>query len=158
MNRRAMLMTLAGLPLAAAGCGRIRQSRLNPFNWFGRRRRNETTATTTPGEAADGRVLVAEVTDLTIEEVPGGALIRATGLPPTQGWWKADLKSENHGRPDENGVLTYRFLVYPPPLPTPVSAPRSRDITVAVYISDIRLEGVAEIVVQGQSNSLSSRR
>ncbi len=158
MNRRtALLMTLA-LPAGLASCGRIRDSRLNPFNWFGRSRRQATTATLNPNEAADGRQLIAEVTELEVEQAHGGAIVRASGLPPTQGWWKAELVSETHGRPDENGVLTYRFLVYQPFADTRVSTPQSRILTAGIFVSDQRLESATKIVVQGETNSLSSGR
>lgn len=158
MNRRTAVLSLVALPLALSGCAKLGQSRLNPFNWFGGARRRKSEATETEAENADGRLLVREVTDLTIEQVPGGAIVRATGLPPTQGWWKADLKSDTRGRPDEKGVVTYRFLVYPPLKNERVSTPQSREITVAVFLSDIRLAEISEIVVQGASNSLASAR
>lgn len=158
MHRRTVVLATFALPLALAGCGRMRESRLNPLNWFGRARRNRTQATLKPNEAADGRQLVREVTELQVEQSQGGAIIRAAGLPPTQGWWKAELVSETRGRPDEDGVLTYRFLVYQPPGQTRTSTPQSRRLTAAVFLSDIRLETIATIVVQGETNSLSSGR
>ncbi|MCX8507822.1 MAG: hypothetical protein ORN49_02900 [Rhodobacteraceae bacterium] len=158
MNRRtALLMTLA-LPAGLAGCGRIRDSKLNPFNWFGGARREESTAVLKPNEAADGRQLIAEVTELKVEPSHGGAIIRAAGLPPTQGWWKAELVSETHGRPDDTGVLTYRFLVFQPLADSRVSTPQSRLLTAAVFLSDSRLQAVSKIVVQAERNSLSSGR
>lgn len=158
MHRRTALLAAFALPLALAGCGRMRESRLNPLNWFGRARRARTAATLKPNEAADGRLLIREVTEMQVEQSQGGAIIRAAGLPPTQGWWKAELVSETRGRPDEDGVLTYRFLVYQPLTQTRVSTPQSRMVTAAVFLSDIKLEAVARIVVQGESNSLSSSR
>lgn len=158
MNRRTAVLSLAIMPLALSGCGRLRESRLNPFNWFGRARRRESQATVTKAESADGRLLVPQVTDLTVEQAAGGAILHATGLPPTQGWWKAELKSETRGRPDENGVVTYRFLVFPPIGQEPQSTPQSRDITVAVFVPQIRLDTISEIVVQGETNALSTRR
>ncbi|HQY43712.1 MAG TPA: hypothetical protein PK450_05975 [Paracoccaceae bacterium] len=158
MHRRTVVLATFALPLALTGCGRIRESRLNPLNWFGRARRNRTAATLSPIEAADGRLLIREVTELQVEKSQGGAIIRAAGLPPTQGWWKAELVSETRGRPDEDGVLTYRFLVYQPLGQTRVSTPQSRRLTAAVFLSDIKLEAITRIVVQGETNSLSSNR
>ena len=77
---------------------------------------------------------------------------------PTQGWWKAELVSDNRSRPDENGVLTYRFLVFQPLGATPVSTPQSRELTAAIFVSDIRLADVTQIVVQGETNSRTSGR
>lgn len=145
--------------LVLAGCGRVRESRLNPFNWFGRS--VETTEVVTeaavPGRPDDDRILVAEVTDMEVARQPGGAIIRASGLPPTQGWWNTDLVAENGGVPVD-GVLTFRFVIAKPLEPTPVSTPQSRELTAATYVPDIKLEGVSQIVVLGAGNSRSSRR
>ena len=88
---------------------------------------------------------------------PGGAIVRATGLPPTQGWWDASLVAENSGLPVD-GVLTYRFVVDQPREATRVSTQQSREVTAAAYLSDIKLEGISQIVVLGAENSQSSRR
>lgn len=148
------------LALVLAGCGRIRESRLNPFNWFGRS--TPTVVTTAaepvvPGRPADPRLLVAEVTEMEVARQPGGAIVRATGLPPTQGWWNAALVAENGGVPVD-GVLTYRFVVDQPRGATRVSTPQSREVTAAAWLSDIRLADVRQIVVLGAQNSRSSRR
>jgi hypothetical protein len=158
MNRRTAVLSALALPIALSGCGRIRESRLNPFNWFGRSRRRTTRATVAPAEVVDGRQLIREVTDLEVARMPNGAIVRASGLPPTQGWWDAELVSENRGRPDENGVLTYRFLVFQPPGQTRVSTPQSRELTAAVFLSNIDLGPVRQIVVQGEGNSRVSGR
>lgn len=145
--------------LVLAGCGRARESRLNPFNWFGRS--EETTQTVTegavPGRPDDGRILIAQVTDLEVARQPGGAIVRASGVPPTQGWWNTDLVAENGGVPVD-GVLTYRFVIAEPLTPNRASTPQSRELTAATYVSDIKLEGVSQIVVLGAENSRSSRR
>ncbi|ESW59252.1 MAG: hypothetical protein Q27BPR15_18560 [Rhodobacter sp. CACIA14H1] len=153
MRRRVLL----GLGAAAlvAGCGRIRDSRLNPFNWFGGARRRERVEDTAPVEAQDPRLLVADVVSLNVDPYSAGAIVRAKGIPPTQGWWEAELVA----RPiDENGVQVYDFRVFPPVTETPAGTPMSREITVAVSISAVKLDQISEIVVQGQNNALSSRR
>lgn len=157
MNRRTMIFSAMALPLVAAGCGKMRDSRLNPFNWFGRSRRNETKTTLAPNEAADGRQLIAEVTHLEVVKNPTGAIVQAAGLPPTQGWWKAELVADNYGEPVD-GVLTYRFLVFQPAGAADVSTPQSRELTAAKFISNTRLAAITKIVVQGEKNSMSSGR
>lgn len=152
MKRRVLL----GLGAAAlvASCGRIRESRLNPFNWFGGARRRERVEAT-PVEAGDPRPLVAEVVTLDVEPYSGGAIVRAKGIPPTQGWWDAELVA----RPvDEDGVLVFDFRVFPPVTQTPQGTPMSREITVATSLSAVKLDQIGEIVVQGANNALSSRR
>lgn len=143
-----------GAAFVVTGCGAVRDSRLNPFNWFGGARRRERVQQTAE-VARDQRLLVADVTSLAVDPYSSGAIVRATGIPPTQGWWDAELVA----RPiDENGVLVYDFRVFPPLINTPPGTPRSREITVGTSISRVRLDQVREIVVQGANNALSSRR
>ena len=151
--RRRVLLGL-GAALVVASCGRIRDSRLNPFNWFGGAKRREQVAAT-PAEEQDPRLLVADVVSLNVDPYSAGAIVRAKGIPPSQGWWEAELVA----RPiDENGVLVYDFRVFPPLTNTPQGNTRSREITAGASISTTRLDQVREIVVQGANNALSSRR
>ena len=59
---------------------------------------------------------------------------------------------------DENGVLVYEFRLLPPLGRTDVNTQTSREIDVAIYMSDVKLEDVREIVVQGATNARSARR
>ena len=77
MTSRALLTLLA--VVMVAGCATVSESRLNPFNWFGR---SESSAVVTQSPNADPRNLVSQVVSLRVEQVPGGAIIHATGLPP----------------------------------------------------------------------------
>lgn len=140
--------------MALTSCGAIRGSQLNPFNWFGRsqERQVEEFGIKRP---ADTRGLVEQVLSLTIEPTPQGALVRATGVSPMQGYYDAELVA----RPvDENGVLVFDFRIMPPPVQKPVGAVRTREVTVAAALSTRALEGIREIVVQGATNARSSRR
>lgn len=151
---RHALFAVLIVTLGLGACGRIRDSRLNPFNWFGGSTRSQTVAPV-PEEVADPRPLVSNVTALAIERMPGGAVVRATGVPPTQGYWAAELVE----RPiDDNGVLVFDFRVAPPPAASAVSTVRSREITVASFLSDKRLETIRTITVQGANSARSSRR
>lgn len=158
--KRIVTVTLV-VTLAVAGCGRIRDSRLNPFNWFGgsqsqpRAEVSALEAGMTP--VADPRQLVDQVTSLSINRTPQGAIVEAAGLPQTQGYWDADLVAENGGEPAE-GVLTYRFVVAPPSGPRRVSTPQSREVTAAAFVSNAKLAEVSKIVVLGLGNSRSSAR
>ena len=150
--KRTVLAGMAAV-LVLAGCGAIRESRLNPFNWFGRSEERATPVNiATP---ADPRALAAEILAMTVEPYPGGAIVKATARTPSQGWWDAALVA----RPlDENGVLVYDFRIFPPLTGTPTGTPRSREVTAAVAVSDIALQNVTEIVVQGETNARASRR
>jgi hypothetical protein len=146
-------LVVLGLAAALAGCGRLRQSKLNPFNWFKKSQPRETIVL--PGEKDDPRPLVDTVLSMAVEPIPGGAVVRARGVTPTQGWWDAELVLRDV---EEAGVLVYEFRLQPPPGRTDVNTQQSREIDVAIYISDVKLEGVREIVVQGATNARTSRR
>lgn len=146
-------LAVLSLTLILAGCGGFRESKLNPFNWFGRSK--ETAPVVVADPAADSRALVETVLSMQVEQVPGGAIIRATGLTPTQGWWQADLVAQPV---DEDGRLVLDFRISPPKDRTAVNTPQSREVVVALYLSDIKLEPVREIIVQGQSNARAARR
>ena len=81
---RAIIPLTVILMLGLQGCAKIEASKFNPLNWFG---------AAAPAEAlplfvapTDDRVLVAQVLEMSVDKTPGGAIIRATGLPPSQGW------------------------------------------------------------------------
>ncbi len=153
-----------GGPLLAAlmvvltldACGVIRESRFNPFNWFGRSERAQpvdpAAVQVVPGDA---REQVAAVTALVIEQVTGGAIVRATGLTPRQGYWQAELVP----RPvDDKGGLVFDFVVFPPVGATGVSTDQSREITVAYFLSSFKLQEIGLITVQGKGGARSARR
>ena len=135
-----------------AGCGGF-SAKLNPLNWFKRGELRESIVL--PEEAEDRRPLVEDVLSLAVEPIPGGAIVRARGRAPTQGWWQAELVPHPV---EDTGVLVYEFRVFPPIAGADVSTPQSREIDVAIYVSDYKLEFVNEIVVQGANNARTSRR
>jgi hypothetical protein len=150
----ARLALVIPMALVLAGCGGIRDSRLNPLNWFGRSapvERVDTPADTVP----EDRLLVETVTLMQVDSFPGGAIVRAKGITPTQGWWEAELVERDI---DENGVLVLDFRVFPPLGPTDVNTAQSREVTVGHHLSDIKLAKISRIVVQGQTNARASGR
>ncbi|MFN3953505.1 MAG: hypothetical protein ACK4LQ_03570 [Pararhodobacter sp.] len=150
--KRPLLALLAVSILAS--CGSIRDSRMNPFNWFGASREESRLGPT--AREIDNRLLVAQVTALVVERTSTGAILRAEGLTPTQGWWDAELLPATQ-RPVD-GVMTYRFVVAAPRETTRVSTPQSRSVSVAVALSVAQLEEISRIVVEGAQNSRSVRR
>lgn len=156
--RTPLLAALSAVMLLSA-CASMRDSRINPFNWFGRSQATETTTTAAPppGGVVDDRPLVDQVVAMRVERAPGGAIVHAVALPPSQGYWKADLVPENDGRP-VNGVLTVQFRAYSPPKPWPQGTEQSREITAGIFLSEQTLRGVRTIVVRGARNQRSSRR
>lgn len=140
--------------MVLTSCGAIRESRFNPLNWFGRSQEVQVDEYGV-AEVQDARPLVAQVLSMSIEQTPYGAIVRATGLSPMQGYYDAELVA----RPlDENGVLVYEFRLMPPPVAKPVGTQRTREVTAGAHLSRIKLEAIREIVVQGAENARSSRR
>ena len=152
MKQLALLLACA---LLLAGCGSARESRMNPFNWFGSSREGPQLGEISTVQ--DNRPAVEQITALSVERTSSGALVRAEGLVPTLGWWDAELVAENHGRPVD-GVMTYRFVAAAPRTPQPTGSVRARTIVAAVPISEIMLEQTARVVVAGATNSRSIRR
>jgi hypothetical protein len=154
---RKLLAAICILGLLGA-CG-LRESRLNPFNWFGKGR--EERVAVQRGPLAETRPLVAEVLSLTVDRMPGGAIVNAMGLPPTQGHWDADLVpvlTGADGQPLPPQVMVFEFRLKPPPRPAPAGTQRSREVLVGTFLSDQKLERVREITVIGQLNRRTARR
>lgn len=142
--------------LLLSACGSGDRTWYNPFGWFGGSDEADVTLLdATMGTDKDERPLVAQVLTMSVDRMPGGAIIRATGLPPTQGYWAADLIQEDTV---EDGRLTFRFVIIPPLDAAPVSTQPSREVVVATSVTDRDLEGIREIVVLGQNNARSTRR
>ena len=139
--------------LVLTSCGAVRESRLNPFNWFGRSERVETLSSLQ--QAADPRLLVADVVSLDIEPYTGGAIVRATGVMESQGWWQAELV-EVKGDDPTHLVLDFRIL--PPVTQTPTGNTRTREVTAAMAVSPRRLQDISRVTVQGERSARTTRR
>lgn len=156
MVRQAVgIVLICGL---VTGCARVSESRLNPLNWFGRSTPAPTVSLPGTGAIIDDRPLIETITALEIERTPGGAIIRAAGVAPVQGWYGAELTPENRDAEPVDGVVTFFFRALPPLDPTRVSTPASRELVVATYLTDAALEGVREIRVVAQTNARVARR
>jgi hypothetical protein len=150
MTTRLTLALCAVLALAACN------TRLNPLNWFGRSEPAAPVALV-PAAAADPRDLVAEVLTMQVEALPGGAILRATGRTPTQGWWDAELVLRE-GPDADPAAPVYDFRILPPVIRMDVNTPQSREVTAGLYLSDVDLAGVRSITVQGAGNARAVRR
>jgi hypothetical protein len=149
---RALPLILA-LAVALPGCARLAESRLNPLNWFGPSVPSAAQGPLVPEGASatyDLRQPVAQVTGMAIEPTVSGAILRATGVAPGQGWFNAQLVET--GRAD--GVLTYDFRVEAPAAP----GGGQQVVTVARSLDAADLAGISVIRVQGQSNAREARR
>ena len=172
---RKTLLALMASTLLVSACGMVRDSRVNPLNWFGRAepaavsaseaeanpliptRRGLFARIREPEADYEGRPF-EQVTDLTVEPVPGGAIVRATGLAARQGIYSVRLTPENEEELPVNGVLTYRLEGVRPDRPTPQGSKATREVIAARHLTTQDLQGVREIRVEGQLNALVSRR
>jgi len=167
-----MYRPFAALLIAAfllSSCG----SRANPFNWFG----NGRNAPVDAQDAAPVNPLIPNtrrsrrntpvpylgspidsVTALKIDRIPGGAIVRATGVARMQGGHEANLTPATVDLTPVDGVLTFRFDILLPPEQRPVGDARTREITVARRLTDQNLAGVRSIRVEGARNAKVSRR
>ena len=155
-------------------------TRLNPFNWFGgsreepRAERTESDNPLLPAERDRGGFLglraareraeiytgqpVDVISDLVIERVPGGAIIRAIGLSRFQNVYDVRLTPANEDNEAVEGVLAYRLEAVVPERPIQGGPERLREITAARVVTDKQLEGVRTIRVAGIENARASRR
>lgn len=138
-----------------AGCG-WGDSSLNPFSWF-RSEPEVRVAATATAIPADPRPLVAQVLTVGVERTTSGAILTAIGLPPTQGYYDAELVALNDGRPLD-GVLRYEFRASPPPASRPAGTQPSREISAAQALSANLLAGVARIEVIAATNRRAASR
>lgn len=162
MLRTTLLSTAVLLTLS--GCARLSESRLNPFNWFGNSR--EVTTSTAPQDirpiippgrrtvVVDSRTLVQSVQSLTVDRAPSGAIVRAVGVAPTQGFYNAELVSKGV----DNGVLTLEFRAQAPAGFEAEGSARSRQITAAYVIGSTDLAGIRTVRVQAASNARTAAR
>jgi len=145
--------------LTITACATITESRFNPLNWFGT---SEEVVTSTPrnelpplvradqaGQTVEGRALIAQITDLRVDRTPGGAIIVATGLAESQGYFNAQLVR----RSLENGVLTFDFRAEAPATFEAAGSTATRQITAATQLDRAALSGVTTIIVNSQSGS-----
>ena len=170
------LLLIAALTLSA--CAAVRDSRVNPANWFGRSQ-SETRAPSTPKEVNPliptereglfGRlgarqtteyqgIPIDQVSGLVIERVPGGAIIRATAIADVDDVYDVQLTPANEDEEAEGGVLTYRFEGVHPRTATRRTTTRVRTFTAARRVTNNQLEGVRVIRVEGARNAQSTSR
>jgi len=152
------LALIVGIIAALSGCARVSESKFNPLNWFDRA--PEVTAEgailrkpLVPAQAevtlVDARVLVETLSSASLEPSANGAILRATGIAASQGYFNAELVLVDI----TSGVLTYDFRVERPTGYEAVGSASSRQITVATVIDAASLRGVRGVVVRGANGS-----
>ncbi len=159
---RTPLLAVLALTLTLSACAAVRESRFNPLNWFGQS--EARAARSVPADAyapvPDPRPLVDQVIAMAVEPIPGGAILRATGLPPTQGFWDAELVQVEgtEAAPIDADVLVFDFRIWPPPYVARAGTQPSREVEAATYLTLNDLDGVRRIVVRGARTERVTRR
>ena len=150
-------LVLTGLVcVTVTGCARIAESRLNPMNWFGRSQAvaaqpQEIRPLVPEGRrvvTVDQRVLIDTVTDVRIERMPDGAIIRATGYGATGGSYNAELVLESA----DGGNLVYAFRVMPS------NTAGGRRVTVATVLTNSELAATRSVTVRGATGAQRTSR
>ncbi|MEL6227753.1 MAG: hypothetical protein AAFR01_12160 [Pseudomonadota bacterium] len=165
--------------MTLSACGVVRDSAVNPINWFGGSRSEPIAQPQQEGEPnplipADRRpglfaslrdqrdvyvgTPVDQVTDLVIERVPGGAIVRATGVLDQDRAYDVRLTTDSDENVPVDGVLTYQLrAVHPERSPRTLSQ-RVRTVTAARRLTDNELEAIRVIRVEGRRNAQSTSR
>ena len=176
---RILTTTVLISALTLTACGTIRDSAINPTNWFGKGRSgpikprepatpvnpliptNEKGGIFARQRERDAIFLgepIDQVTSLVIERVPGGAVIRATGLTAVQGVHSIQLTPTTDDITPVDGVLSFRIEGIRPPRAQTVGSDHTRTVVAAIALTDQELAGVSTIQVQAARNTQSSRR
>lgn len=175
MRRLTLLCFLAILTLSA--CGTVRDSRLNPFNWFGGSREVVQTQAddararnplipTRVGLTQRRRIAretytgspVDTVTGLVVERIPGGAIIRATGQSRFIDVYDVQLTPADEDEVAVDGVLEYRLEARVPQRPTAGGTERQRTVAAARTVTDQQLRDIRRIRVSAQQNARETTR
>ncbi len=155
----ALLMTLTG-------CTQIANSRFNPLNWFGASTAAPVAAAATTSDVRplvpqnrtpvviDNRPLVTSISALTVERTTTGAIVRASGVAPTQGFFNAELVPQGI----TDGVLTLAFRAQAPAGFDAQGSALSRTIHAAYIMDRAELAAVRSVRVEAATNARVTRR
>jgi hypothetical protein len=151
--------------MTLTGCGAVRDSWVNPMNWFGRSQAEAVPEGVNPLIPQESRVKrralpyagvpVESIAEVTVEKIRSGALVRATGIAAREGAFEVRLVPV--GAP-EKGVLSYRLEALYPGNKTVRGAEQARTVTAALALTEQQMEGVKTIRVIGETNARSSSR
>lgn len=153
-------------------------SRVNPANW-GRSSQPVSATQQTPGEVnplipEDNRqnlfgglinpeveylgTPIDQVTQVVVESVPGGAIVRATGVASVQGVYEVQLTPSNIDAVAEDGVLTFRLEAVYPEGAVRGGPERLRTVNAGVRLTDNQLADTRVIRIEGRQNAQTTRR
>lgn len=148
------LLAALSMVMIVSACATVRESRVNPFNWFGNDTEEAVTVSANGG-IIDNRSLAPQILSLSVDAFPGGAIVRTIGLPPTQGFWDAELVEIET---DDPTALVYEFRLLPPVAQRRQGTQRSREIIAGASVSQVKLDRIRTITVVGTQNRRTVRR
>ena len=96
----------------------------------------------------------------TTEPALYGMILRVEGVAPTWGYHTATLRPLSDG-PDGAGIMSFQFMAVPPGGSEPAGAPRTREISAAIFVPNIslkKLRGFRVTGVGGQVQTLPIRQ
>jgi hypothetical protein len=88
------------------------------------------------------------LTGATAERALHGVIIRVEGRAPTWGFYAARLRPIGGGA-DAAGVVSFELVANPPTTPEPAGAPRSRQMSAAIFIPTLALKNLRAVRVAG---------
>ncbi|WP_254694247.1 hypothetical protein [Sulfitobacter sp. SK012] len=159
--------------MVLTSCGSVSDSAINPINWFGGS--GSTSEPVAQGDTVTNPLIpersglfqrrapkeviydgfpFEQVTSLKVDRVPGGIIIRATGLAARQGVYDVQLTPATEGQTPVDGVLTYRLEGIRPAYATNTGTVPTREVVAARKLTDQQLLGVRTIRVEGGENAL----
>lgn len=168
---RTFVAVLVISSIVLSGCSRLRDSRLNPGNWFGGSKSQPVATSTTSANPLiperttlrrrDRREIyngtpVDQITKLEVERTAAGAIVRVTAISLQQGAYDVRLISDTEGDPVD-GVLTFRLLALQP-TDQPQGQPRQRTLHAARFVSNNTLSTTRTIRVVGARNERVTKR
>jgi hypothetical protein len=165
---KSFIFLLLATSLLTTGCESTRDSKANPFNWFGGSKKevkkNDAEGALIPKKKLamfrmkkDAVYLgqpIDKLSTLVVDEVPGGLLVQVTGMAQKTGFYNGQLIPLDSADPTVRG---YRFDIIQP-ADTVGGSPASRTLSVAVYLTNQDLEAIRVIRVRGANNTLIKRR
>ncbi|WP_460273415.1 hypothetical protein [Celeribacter sp. ULVN23_4] len=160
---------ISGLVLSLlTGCASVQESRFNPLNWFGK---SEPVAVDENGQQivtlkslaprkgypvfVDSRPLAPTISDVKVVQSASGAIITATALLPSTGYFDAQLVPAASERSD---TLVFEFRLRAPESAAPTGNAAQRKITAARSLSFDEIAGIHTIIVQGAEGARQVRR
>lgn len=172
MRKSGMILLASALVLTS--CGAVRESRMNPFNWFGKSRSTAVAAgsveevnpliparrrglLSSSAEKPDYSQPIDTIAELAVERrTGGGAIVRVRGVAAALRVSEARLVPVEEETTDSTLVYELRYLAVGTNVIGGTEAQRS--VTVATSLSAKELTGVRKIVVRGARNERSTRR